>query len=180
MNVKKILTWIELSLAILMLSRVLAKMDAYMTNVECLNYVPEILKNVSCHLNQTAQSTSSLYIEFALAQDVRDVESIYILTMKRGSIMTNLTTMKLDLCQLLSSVESQFLLKMVTTQIRRIGNFPLECPFKMNKRYYVKGFTINSKLIPRYLPEMNFISDAHINLKDRRACRLIIHGSLRP
>ncbi|KAH8364336.1 hypothetical protein KR084_006103 [Drosophila pseudotakahashii] len=154
-------------------------MNAYMTNVECLNYVPEILKNVSCHLNQTAKSTSSLYIEFALAQDVRDVEGIYILTMQRGSYLTNLTTRKLDYCQMLASVESQFVLKMVTTQIRRIGNLPLECPIKMNKRYYVKGFTINSKFIPSYLPEMNFISDAHINLKDRRACRLIIQGRIR-
>ncbi|XP_037722314.1 LOW QUALITY PROTEIN: uncharacterized protein LOC119555158, partial [Drosophila subpulchrella] len=145
-------------------------------SVKCLNYVPEIIKNVTCHLNQISKTTSALYIEFSLDQDVRDVEGIYVLTMKRGSYLTNFTTLKLDYCQMLSSVESQFLLNMVTTQIRRIGNLPLECPFKMNKRYYVNGLTINSKFITSYLPEVNFISDTHINLRDRKACRIIIRG----
>ncbi|XP_017072066.1 uncharacterized protein LOC108108509 [Drosophila eugracilis] len=182
MNVKRLLILIEVFLGTALLAEVRAEMNAYMTKLECINYLPELITNVSCYLNKTAaqtnKRTASLYIEFALTQDVRDVEGVYVLTMKRGSHLTNFTTLKLDYCHLLSSVESQFLLRMVTTQVRRVGNLPLECPFKGNQQYYIRGFTINSKLIPSYLPEVNFISDAQINLKDRKACRIIIHGRL--
>ncbi|XP_052844961.1 uncharacterized protein LOC128257800 [Drosophila gunungcola] len=161
-----------------MISTALAKMEAHMTNIECTNYIPDIIMNVSCILNRTAHKTGSLNMEFAVSQDVIDVNGIYILTIKQGSYLTNFTAIKLELCQLLDSVESHFLLKMVTTEIRRIGNLPLECPFKMNKRYYVKEFTINSNVIPSYIPAVNFISDFHIFIKNRKAGRIIIRGRL--
>jgi len=102
-----------------------------MTKIECLNYMPELVRNVSCYLNETSHPTGSIYAEFILTQDVEDLKGIYILTFKRGSYVTNFTSSHVDYCQMLSSVENHFLFRMVTTQLRETANFPIQCPLKM-------------------------------------------------
>ncbi|KAH8353108.1 hypothetical protein KR084_008988 [Drosophila pseudotakahashii] len=154
-------------------------MDAYMTQIGCPTFYPEVVKNLSCHLDgnsKDSSSSSSYSVEFALAEDVTDVRGIYVFSLKRGSSIINYTAMELDYCQVLDSMQSQFLLKMIADELRRVSNFPLQCPFKRNKRYYIDKFTINSKLIPSYVPELNWISDCNIFVKKRRALQLNIHG----
>ncbi|EDW46590.1 uncharacterized protein LOC6618393 [Drosophila sechellia] len=175
MNVEKLITLVNLILGIVFLSSVRGEKEVYMTKIECLNYMPELVRNVSCYLNETHR-TGSINAEFILTQDVEDMKGIYILTLKRGSYVTNFTSLHLDYCQMLSSVEKHFILRMVTKQLRETANFPLQCPLKMNTRYYTNGFTINSKYIPSYMPETNFISDAHLRVKDRKAFRLLVKG----
>ncbi|EDW99958.1 uncharacterized protein Dyak_GE23190 [Drosophila yakuba] len=176
MNVEKLLNLVDLFLGAVILGSVRAEKDVFLTKMECRNYMPELVRNVSCNLNQTSHRTGSIDAEFILTQDVENLKGIFILTLKRGSHGTNFTTLNIDYCQILSSVEKHFIPKMVTTQLRQISNFPLQCPLKMNTRYYVKEFTINSKFIPSYMPETNFISDAHLNIKNRKAFRFLIEG----
>jgi len=57
-----------------------------MTKIECLNYMPELVRNVSCYLNETSHPTGSIYAEFILTQDVEDLKGIYILTFKKRLI----------------------------------------------------------------------------------------------
>ncbi|XP_037709498.1 uncharacterized protein LOC119546933 [Drosophila subpulchrella] len=153
-------------------------MEAYMTQIKCPTYYPELVKNASCHLNRTSKDSgsSSYFAEFALSEDVSDVKGIYVFSLKRGAHITNYTAMELDYCQVLDSLQTQFLLKMIADELRRVSNFPLQCPFKKNNRYHIDGFTINSKLIPSYAPELNFISDCNIFVKKRKAIQLTIHG----
>ncbi|KAH8364337.1 hypothetical protein KR084_006104 [Drosophila pseudotakahashii] len=151
-------------------------MDIYLTHVECINHIPDILYNISCRLNRTAEKTTFLNIEFVLGKDIEYAAGSYVLTMEQGSYSRNFTTMEINYCQLLSSVESQFFLRMAMSEIRRLGNLPLECPLKMNKRYFVRGFTLNAKYLPSYIPDLSFISDININLRDRKGLRLITHG----
>ncbi|XP_016998308.2 uncharacterized protein [Drosophila takahashii] len=154
-------------------------MDAYMTHISCPTFFPEVVKNVSCHLGGNSKhsgSPSSFSAEFSLAEDVTDVKGIYVFSLKHGPSIINYTAMELDYCEVLDSLQSQFLLKMIADELRRVANFPLQCPFKKNKRYYIDHFTINSKLIPSYAPELNWISDCNIFVKKRRALQLTIHG----
>ncbi|XP_016978108.1 uncharacterized protein LOC108043808 [Drosophila rhopaloa] len=169
-----LLIWLTITLNSILAQR----MEAYMTKIECPNHFPELIKNLSCHLNPSSQhSGSSEYsAEFVLTKDVTNVKGIYVFSLKRGSIITNYTAMEIDYCQALASLQSHFLLKMIADELRRVANFPLQCPFKMNKRYYVNNFSINSKLIPSYAPELNFISDCNIFVNNRKALTLIIHG----
>ncbi|XP_016961625.3 uncharacterized protein LOC108032327 [Drosophila biarmipes] len=153
-------------------------MEAYMTQIKCATYYPEVVQNVSCHLNRTSKGSgsSSYSAEFALSEDVSDVKGNYVFSLKRGSHITNYTALELDYCQVLDSLQSQYLLKMIADELRRVSNFPLQCPFKKNKRFYIDHYTINSKLIPSYAPELVFISDCNIFVKKRRALQLTIHG----
>jgi len=105
-------------------------MDVYLTNVEVFNFAPEIIKNLSCYINKTAESLGLFNAEFAFTQDIGYADGYFFLTTQRSSFLANLTSMKLNYCQIFSSAQSQYMLKMVLNEIRRIGNFPLECPFK--------------------------------------------------
>ncbi|EDV52336.1 uncharacterized protein LOC6545253 [Drosophila erecta] len=178
MNVEKLLTLVDLLLGTVILCSVSAEKEVFMKKMECLNYMPELVRNVSCNLTHTSHRSGLINAEFILNKDVEYLKGIFILTLKAGSHGTNFTTLDLDYCQMLSSVEKNFILKMVTTQLRQISNLPLQCPLKMNTLYYVKGFTINSKFIPSYMPESNFLSDTHLNIKDRKAFRFLIEGRL--
>ncbi|KAI8041593.1 hypothetical protein M5D96_005858 [Drosophila gunungcola] len=59
-----------------------------------------------------------------------------------------------------------------------LGIIMISTALAKNKRYYVKEFTINSNVIPSYIPAVNFISDFHIFIKNRKAGRIIIRGRL--
>ncbi|XP_017067924.1 uncharacterized protein LOC108105720 [Drosophila eugracilis] len=151
-------------------------MEAYMTQIACPVHSPELVKNVSCHLNRTSLGASSYSAEFSLTEDVSDAKGIYVFSIKRGSTLTNYTAMDIEYCEALASLQKQFLLKMIADELRRVSNFPLQCPFKRNKRYFINGFTINSKLIPSYVPELKFLSDCNIFVKKRKVLQLTIHG----
>ncbi|KAH8356957.1 hypothetical protein KR200_007879, partial [Drosophila serrata] len=150
--------------------------DAYFTRIECPNYLPELVTNLSCHLDHSSQSNGTFSAEFTLAKDVKDIKGIYMFSIIRGSSENNYTAIELDYCKALSDLQSHFLLKMIADELRKSANFPLQCPFKMKKLYYINRYTINTKAIPSYAPELSFKSDCHISLNKRKAIQLIIHG----
>jgi len=171
-------------------------MDVYLTNVETFNFASEIVQNLSCYINKTAESLGLFNAEFAFTQDIGYADGYFFLTTQRSSFLANLTSMKLNYCQIFSSAQSQYMLKMVLNEIRRIGNFPLECPFKKvsklaikclltilhfflffkNKRYFLKDFSTTANFLPSYIPEMNFSSNVQVNFKDRKGFRLVTYG----
>ncbi|KAH8292786.1 hypothetical protein KR054_006175 [Drosophila jambulina] len=151
-------------------------MDAYFTKIECPNHFPELVTNLSCHLDRSSQFNGTFSAEFALAKDVKDVHGIYIFSIKLGSSINNYTAIELDFCEALLSLQSNFLLKMIADELRKSANFPLMCPFKKKKRYYIDKFRINSNVIPSYAPELSFKSDCQISVNKRKAIQLIIHG----
>ncbi|XP_017047811.1 uncharacterized protein LOC108092661 [Drosophila ficusphila] len=179
MRAKNILLLILLlEVTIIFLNSALAKMDAFFTDIACPTYAPDLVKNVSCCLNPPLKGSlsSSYSAQFILTEDVSDAKGKYVVALKRGSSFINYTSLDLDYCQTLLSLQTQFLLKMIADELRRVANFPLQCPFKKNTTYYINRFTINSKAIPSYAPEMDFVSDCIIFVKKRKAMQLTIHG----
>ncbi|EDW88327.1 uncharacterized protein LOC6527525 [Drosophila yakuba] len=155
-------------------------MDAIMTKIECPTHSPELVQNLSCRLHKKSPNSGSksYSAEFSLRKDVNDVRGVYVFSFKHGTSLINYTASEMDYCQALAALHSQFLYKMIADELRRVSNFPLHCPFKMNKRYFIDEYTINSKLIPSYSPEMMFTSDCNIFIKKRRAIQLTIHGRI--
>nr|NP_001027259.1 uncharacterized protein Dmel_CG33644 [Drosophila melanogaster]AAZ66464.1 uncharacterized protein Dmel_CG33644 [Drosophila melanogaster] len=153
-------------------------MDASMTQIECPIHSPEYVQNFSCRLHKKSPNSGSksFSAEFSLRKEVNDVRGAYVFSFKQGKSIINYTAMEIDYCQALSALQSQILFKLIADELRRVSNFPLNCPFVMNKRYYVDEFTINPKVIPSYTPEMIFTSDCNIFIKKRRAMQLTIHG----
>ncbi|KAH8266602.1 hypothetical protein KR018_002930, partial [Drosophila ironensis] len=152
--------------------------EVRMTKVECPNYLPDVAKNISCHINRTASGNPSVFAEFSLMSDVNDAKGFYLFTLHRGSFINNRTAVNLDYCQALENLQSDIFIKLMAAEIRRIANFPQNCPFRKNTRYYLNGFTVNSDFIPSYAPELNFISDCHIYINKRKAIQLTVYGSL--
>ncbi|KNC23870.1 hypothetical protein FF38_05590 [Lucilia cuprina] len=73
--------------------------------------------------------------------------------------------MNIDICEALSAAHKHFLLKMISLEILRTSNLPLECPLKRNVYYFIRNFTINDYYIPPYVPELEFssYSDFYVN-----------------
>ncbi|KAH8413258.1 hypothetical protein KR009_009272 [Drosophila setifemur] len=157
-------------------NNLLYKIDATMTKVECYNHLPEVARNLSCHLNRTSKGFGSFSIQFALTEDVKDATGIYVVSIKRGPSYTNYTAIELDYCQALAALQTHFLLKIVADEIRRTSNFPLKCPFKKNKRYYIDDFTMDTGLLPSYVPDLHYKSDCQININKKKALELIVQG----
>lgn len=101
-------------------------MEAIMTKVECKNYMPELMKNTSCQINQGRMFSA----EFTLTEDVTNSSGIYSFSLVRGSTITNYLKLDIDCCHDLEAIQTQFLLKLIADELRRVSNFPLQCPFK--------------------------------------------------
>ncbi|KAH8328705.1 hypothetical protein KR067_013646 [Drosophila pandora] len=149
-------------------------MEAIMTKVECKNYMPDLMKNTSCQITHGGGGMFSA--EFTLTEDVTNSSGIYSFSLVRGSTITNYLKVDIDCCHDLEAIQTQILLKIIADELRRVSNFPLQCPFKKNTRYYMNNFTVDSNLIPMYAPEMTFKTDFLIFNKKRKAFQVIVFG----
>ncbi|XP_022231929.2 uncharacterized protein LOC111080558 [Drosophila obscura] len=172
MNAGWRLNVIPLFIWMILMGNVRAKMDAYFTKMECVNHMPQLMKNVSCHLD----GNRTFSVELSLAHTVKDVNGTYILGVKRGSAVSNYITMDINYCEALEALYSNYLIKMIAEELRRAGNFPNHCPFKKDTPFYIKDYTIDTRLIPSYVPEIDFISDCTIKIYNKKAFQLILYG----
>ncbi|XP_034670246.1 uncharacterized protein LOC117902762 [Drosophila subobscura] len=170
MNVVPLFIWT------ILMGNVRAKIDAYFTKMDCVNHMPGLMQNVSCRLDRKSHVTSSFSVEFTLANTVKDVNGTYIFGVKRGSTVFNYTTLDINYCEALEALYSNYLLKMIADELRRVTNFPLHCPFKKNIQFYIKDYTIDTKMIPSYVPEINFVSDCTLIISQKKAFQLILYG----
>jgi len=108
-------------------------MDASMTQIECPIHSPEYVQNFSCRLHKKSPNSGSksFSAEFSLRKDVNDVRGAYVFSFKQGKSIINYTAMEIDYCQALSALQSQILFKLIADELRRVSNFPLNCPFVM-------------------------------------------------
>ncbi|KAH8260227.1 hypothetical protein KR026_006648 [Drosophila bipectinata] len=153
-------------------------MEVIMTTVECKNYLPNLAQNVSCQVNREPHKRGLFSAEFTLTEDVNNSTGIYSFSLIRGSTITNYLKVDVDFCHDLAAIQTQFLLKLIADELRRVSNFPLQCPFKKNTRYHMDNFTVDTSLIPTYAPEITFKSDTLIYINKRRALQVIIFGKV--
>ncbi|EDW76083.2 uncharacterized protein Dwil_GK19057 [Drosophila willistoni] len=153
------------------------KINAYFTKVECINQWPELMPDLSCYSNSSVNGESgSFSAEFTLAENVKELSGIYIVGIQRGKLITNYTASEMNFCVALETVQNNYLLKMIADELRRVGNFPLQCPFKKKHRYYLKDYRIDTKLIPSYTPDLTFVTDCVIATQKRTIFRFKTYG----
>nr|XP_002051233.2 uncharacterized protein LOC6628810 [Drosophila virilis] len=136
------------------------------------------METFKCHINQTSKKLSSIYTEFKLLQDLTHVTGFYSLAIKHGNKFINYTAQEMNYCEALHMVHKQHLTQMVAVGLRRVSNFPLDCPFKKDNLYYVNGFSIDEKFIPAYMPEFSFKADGTFAFNKRLYARTTIFGSV--
>ncbi|KAH8273893.1 hypothetical protein KR044_002955, partial [Drosophila immigrans] len=129
------------------------------TKLECVNQWPEIFQ-IKCHINRTSKNISAIYGEGILSEDMANVNGNYLVGVEYNNKFLNYTSVDLDYCAALQMVHSQSLIQLVTVGLRSVSNFPLNCPFKKNFTYFVNGFTMDTKIVPVYMPEISFMSNA--------------------
>lgn len=166
------------------------------TKVECITQLPEILQ-VNCSINRTLNNVSALFVDFKLSQDVYSSNGTFSLFFKHGNNSIKYDTQNIDYCTVLANIQNQYLFQMIISGIRKISNIPLSCPFKkvnyehklfelliiliflQNMIYYVRGFVVDTKIIPSYFPEMSFHSETTFNWNGKLAVCFKAFGQLR-
>ncbi|KRF81079.1 uncharacterized protein Dvir_GJ27112 [Drosophila virilis] len=109
------------------------KIVAIFHKVLCENQEPKMIAIFNCHVNLTTSNVSGLYVEFKLAQDVTNVNGLYILAIEHGNKFINYTAQEMNYCEALHVIHGQYLTQMVAVGLRRVSNFPLDCPFKKHQ-----------------------------------------------
>ncbi|KAH8404827.1 hypothetical protein KR222_004936, partial [Zaprionus bogoriensis] len=151
---------------------------AEFTRVDCINFYPEGIQ-VNCEISRQSNNITAFNMNFTFTEDICDLRGEFNIMFQHGINVVNYTSFDLDFCKIMQLVHTTRLVQSLATGLRRVSNFPMSCPFKMNKQYYVHGFTLNSSAFPSYFPEMSFISDATFLPNQQLGIRLRIFGSLR-
>uniref|UniRef100_A0A1I8NXD5 MD-2-related lipid-recognition domain-containing protein n=1 Tax=Stomoxys calcitrans TaxID=35570 RepID=A0A1I8NXD5_STOCA len=64
--------------------------------------------------------------------------------------------LKIKACDVLDNYLENPLLKKIFFELQRTANLPHMCPFKANFLYKTENYTANTKLVPNYMPILNF------------------------
>ncbi|XP_034473937.1 uncharacterized protein LOC117781295 [Drosophila innubila] len=135
------------------------KIVADFIKIKCVNQWPELVQ-LNCHINRTDKNISALYADIIFSEDIQNLNGIYNVAVERDQKFVDYTTLELDYCTALHLVHSQSLIQIISSGLRRVSNFPLSCPLKKNKTYFVNGFTLDPKIIPIYMPKISFRTNA--------------------
>ncbi|XP_051859220.1 uncharacterized protein LOC127565311 [Drosophila albomicans] len=84
----------------------------------------------------------------------------YIVGVEYNKKFINYLSIDMDYCAALHMAYNQNLLQLVLVGLRSVSNFPLNCPLKKNYTYFINGFTMDTKIVPAYMPEITFITNA--------------------
>lgn len=72
-----------------------------------------------------------LNINFQINHDIPHIIAKFRVQFKRGSRQPETyLNMNIDICEALSAAHNNFVLKMISLEILRTSNLPLECPLK--------------------------------------------------
>ncbi|EDV94081.1 GH25133, partial [Drosophila grimshawi] len=154
---------------------------AEFTKIECENQNPTIMQTLNCQINKTASNLSSFHMKAVSAEDLTNLDGLYILAIKRGNSYFNHTSIKMNYCEALHKSYREFTIKMVFEGLRHVSNFPVDCPFKKNVPYYINGFTFDPKAIPSYMCiRLSFRMDAKIFFNRKNLFRIRVYGEVKP
>ncbi|KAH8420787.1 hypothetical protein KR222_005133, partial [Zaprionus bogoriensis] len=145
---------------------------------ECTSQFPDIVQ-INCSINRTSANISALFVDFMLFEDIYDANGIFTIFLKHGSSYVKYDTQVIDYCTVLGNLQNQYLFQSIISEIRHISNIPLTCPFKKNKKFYVKGFKIGAKVVPKYFPNFYFTTETTFNSNGKRIGFLKTFGQIK-
>lgn len=112
---------------------------ALFTNVECPAPYNDLVYDYKCSLVKNAEGVPLLHLSFKLKEDTSNVALHFKVRGKReNQPEETLLVFDLDVCEAISA--SCFFLKMIFDELRRVSNYPTECPFKKVIFWYVEFF----------------------------------------
>ncbi|XP_018783691.1 PREDICTED: uncharacterized protein LOC108965605 [Bactrocera latifrons] len=147
--------------------------------VVCRNYNNAVVESINCSLTKhdiTKQLV--LNFEFRLRKPITDLVVNYKLLLNRSGIITKFHQMEADFCNFFDNRFDFFVVRMIAQEIRRSSNIPFECPLKKNYSYHARNFSINSKLFPQFLPNLNWSSYANFSVHNDTVVGFYLFGSL--
>ncbi|XP_030377779.1 uncharacterized protein LOC115626540 [Scaptodrosophila lebanonensis] len=152
------------------------KIAIILTSVECENFMPRFMTNLSCVLKCNKLDQPVVDMDFFLARDFYNISIAFSVKLVRAKSVMNYLTIRLDACAALSALHDHFLTRIIANEIRDASNFPLSCPFEKNKHYYMRNYKVNGDALPNYVPELSFTSIGDFYAGRRKTFRFLLSG----
>ncbi|XP_062123290.1 uncharacterized protein LOC133836714 [Drosophila sulfurigaster albostrigata] len=148
------------------------------TKVEIDNRLPNVIAMYSW-INRTSSNISALYMNFKFSEDVYNLTGTFKLNVKFNEKFINYFTLDFDYCKGREMLYSQYVAQILEKQLLTVSNYPLDCPLKKNYEYYVKGFTVDTNLIPGYFAKIFFLSNLTFYRNLQTGINIVITGQVR-
>lgn len=99
--------------------------------MECPAPYNDLVYDYKCSLVKNAEGVPLLHLSFKLKEDTSNVALHFKVRGKReNQPEETLLVFDLDVCEAISASHEHFFLKMIFDELRRVSNYPTECPFK--------------------------------------------------
>ncbi|KAH8312400.1 hypothetical protein KR044_010535, partial [Drosophila immigrans] len=134
---------------------------------------------VNYWINRTSENISALYANYHFTEDVYNLSGTTNLKIKYTDKFIDYITLDLDYCKALQMLHGQYVSRIIASGIRSVSNYPLDCPLKKNIEYYLKGFTVNTDIIPSYFPEISFAINCTFLTNQRPIISINVIGQIR-
>ncbi|KAH8378446.1 hypothetical protein KR093_011453, partial [Drosophila rubida] len=148
----------------------------YFNEIEIENHLKELMQ-IDYQLNWTSKNISTVYVNVMLAEDVMTFNGTLNIRLQNGGKYVNFGNQDFD-CNGMSMVYNHFLFQIIVVSLRAYSNFPLSCPLRKNKLYYLNGFKIETDIVRSYFPEVSFETDAKLIYNQRLAVHVVTKGQL--
>ncbi|XP_037825846.1 uncharacterized protein LOC119613852, partial [Lucilia sericata] len=127
----KMTNYINFLICLICLPLLTAKKYAIYTHLECPQPHVEIVTDYNCTLVKNSKGFLTMNTGFKFKRDLHNIMANFQVKIKRGpTLYETYLNMNIDICEALSAAHKHFLLKMISLEILRTSNLPLECPLK--------------------------------------------------
>ncbi|KAH8395775.1 hypothetical protein KR215_002085, partial [Drosophila sulfurigaster] len=148
------------------------------TKMRIDNFIPNIMV-LNFWINRTSSNISAIYANFKFAENVYNVTGQFSLNFKYTDKYVNYLTLELDFCKGMQSLYTQYVARILESELRSVSNYPLDCPFKKNYEYYINGFAVSPDVLPSYFPLVSFKSNITFLRNLKPAVNISVSGRTR-
>ncbi|XP_059225847.1 uncharacterized protein LOC131997958 [Stomoxys calcitrans] len=134
------------------------RFNLILNNATC-NTLNSLMKIFQCELEKFGTSRYGMNARFMLERPFeRNAEShiLAYFTPTLAKKAVKFLDLRINICDMLSTVTSIPLMKVILDEVRRTGNLPYRCPVKGNFLYTLKNYSVSAETLPSYMPSMKF------------------------
>ncbi|XP_061388031.1 uncharacterized protein LOC133323089 [Musca vetustissima] len=127
-------------------------------NIVC-NVSAGIARDIHCDVTKFATSRYHVNAEFTLQKELpRTAFAEMLITFRYvgDTRIRKFLTMKMNICDILSHIDSFPLIQMIMRSLTSSSNLPLSCPVKVNFTYKIKDLPVTDAFFPPYTQTIDF------------------------
>ncbi|XP_059225846.1 uncharacterized protein LOC131997957 [Stomoxys calcitrans] len=158
------------------------RFNLMLNNVTCIK-VNSLMKSFGCSLKNFGTSRYAVDAQFLLERPFEKNAEVHVMVYFTPSLAkkaVKFLDIKLNICDMLSTVISNPLLKVILDETRKSSNLPYRCPVKANFVYTFSNFSLTAETLPLYTPFMKFNFTLNTYDNEELVSKFLLEGTTVP